>query len=62
MTEFTIHTEESAPEASKEMLHAVTGKFGFIPYLSAVQSESPAMLEAYAALGQIFSKTNLSET
>jgi uncharacterized peroxidase-related enzyme len=62
MTEFTIHTEESTPEGSKELIQAAKGKYGFLPNLSAVQSESPAMLEGYGALSQIFNKTNLSET
>ena len=62
MTEFTLHTEESAPEGSKELIKAINGKYGFLGNLFAVQSESPAMLEAYVALNQIFSKTNFSET
>jgi len=62
MTEFTIHTEESTPEGSKELVREIKGKYGFLPNLSAVQSESPAMLEGYVALSQIFSKSNLSET
>jgi uncharacterized peroxidase-related enzyme len=62
MTEFTIHTEETTPQASKELVQAIKGKYGFLPNLNAVQSESPAMLESYVALNQIFLKTNLSET
>jgi uncharacterized peroxidase-related enzyme len=62
MTKYTIHTEESAPEGSRNMLYASKGKFGFLPNLLAAQSESPAMLEGYTTLSQIFSKTNFSET
>jgi uncharacterized peroxidase-related enzyme len=62
MTKFTVHTEESTPQDSKELVHAIKGKYGFLPNLSAVQSESPAMLEGYVTLSEIFSNTNLSET
>jgi len=62
MTEFTIHTEESTPEASKHLVRAIKNKSGFLSNLFAVQSESPAMLEGYVTLTEIFNKTNLSET
>ena len=62
MTEFNVHTEETAPEGSKGLIRAAKGAFGFLPNLLAVQSESPAMIEAYMTLADIFGKTDLSET
>lgn len=62
MTDFIVHTEESAPEGSNALIRTAKGAYGFLPNLLAVQSESPAMLEAYMTLSGIFGKTNLSET
>lgn len=62
MTDFNIHTEESAPEGSKDLIRAAKSAYGFLPNLTAVQSESPTMLEAYMTLAGIFGKANLSET
>ena len=62
MTDFTVHTEESAPQGSKELIRTAKSAYGFLPNLLAIQSESPAMLEAYMTLSGIFGKTRLSET
>ena len=62
MTNFTVHTKESAPEGSKAFLQAAHDAYGFTPNLLAVQSESPALLEGYTTLAGIFDKTDLSET
>ena len=62
MTEFKLHTEESAPESSKPLLVAAKKAYGFIPNLYAGQAEAPALLEGYLALAKIFNKTKLSET
>ncbi|MFP4003188.1 MAG: carboxymuconolactone decarboxylase family protein [Alphaproteobacteria bacterium] len=61
MTEFTIHDIESAPEASRPMLEKAKQTYGMIPNLLGVLAESPAALEAYMTLGQIYgSKTSLT--
>ena len=60
MTEFTIHTEETAPEASKPLLAGSQKAFGMIPNLHGLMAESPQLLEAYQALSRIFSETSLS--
>lgn len=60
--EFTLHTEETAPEASKPMLEGARKSLGFSPNLFAGMAESPALLEGYLALGKIFDKSNLTET
>lgn len=62
MTDFTVHTEESAPQGSKDLIRTAKSAYGFLPNLLAIQSESPAMLEAYMTLSGIFGKTRLSET
>lgn len=55
MNPFSVHTIESAPEKSKEMLEASVKAFGMKPNLHAVMAESPAILEAYKTIHEIFS-------
>ncbi len=62
MTNFTIHTKETAPEGSKELLAGVEQAYGFIPNLMATLSESPAAVEAYATLAGIFDKSDFTAT
>ncbi len=54
MTEFTLHTEESAPGASKPLLAQSQKAFGMIPGLHAVMAESPGLLEAYQRVHELF--------
>jgi alkylhydroperoxidase family enzyme len=54
MTEFTLHTEESAPSASKPLLARSQKAFGMIPGLHAVMGESPGLLEAYQRIHELF--------
>lgn len=61
MTDFNIHTIETAGE-SKARLDKSLKSYGFIPNLHAVMAESPALLEGYQSLAEIFGKTKLSET
>lgn len=60
MVNFTVHTNESAPEASKPLLEAAQKAFGFVPNLQRVFAESPALLEGYMTLWSIFEKSSLS--
>ncbi|QDS94497.1 Carboxymuconolactone decarboxylase family protein [Roseimaritima multifibrata] len=63
MPEFTLHTIENGPDASKSVLEASQNAYGYVPNLLAVMAESPALLEAYEAVSAIFAeKTNLSAT
>ena len=41
---FTLHTQESAPAASKELLDDSLKSWGMIPNLHAVMAESPSVL------------------
>ncbi|QDV82095.1 carboxymuconolactone decarboxylase family protein [Planctomycetes bacterium TBK1r] len=62
MADFTIHTIETAGE-SKPLLEKSKKTYGFVPNLHAVMAESPALLEAYRSVAEIFdTKTNLSHT
>lgn len=58
MTEFTLHTEESAPEGSKALLADSLAGFGMIPGLHATMAESPALLEAYKVVHKLFMETS----
>ncbi|MEO1192524.1 MAG: carboxymuconolactone decarboxylase family protein [Pseudomonadota bacterium] len=58
--EFTYHTIESAPDASKPLLEKSQNRYKFIPNLHAVMAESPQLLEAYQALSDLYAKTSLS--
>lgn len=60
MTNYTTHTIETAPDASKPILEKVQSGFGFVPNLMATMSESPVMVESYLTLMGLFDKTNLS--
>lgn len=62
MTKFTVHTADTAPEASKATLDAVKGAFGFIPNLQANMATSPELLAGYSTLWDLFSKTTLTPT
>lgn len=60
MTEFTLHTLDSAPERSKPLLEKSLKGFGSIPNLHAVMAEAPAVLEAYQNLHQLFMQTSFT--
>lgn len=47
---FTIHTEESAPEPSREALTAIRQRVGFIPNLAATIASSPVALAGFGAM------------
>ena len=59
MSEFTIHTADSAPEGSREALEALEQNVGFIPNLAATIGGSPVALQGFvamqSALGRKFS-------
>lgn len=58
--EYTVHTVETAPEASKQALLHAQETFGFIPNLEGVLAESPAALKSGMALWDLFETTNFS--
>lgn len=56
MTDFTIHTLESAPEDSRALLEHSNKAFGRVPGLHAVMAESPALLDGYKHLHRLFAE------
>jgi AhpD family alkylhydroperoxidase len=50
MTEFTIHTAESAPDASREALATLERTIGFIPNLAGTIAGSPTALQGFVAM------------
>ena len=62
MSNFTIHTPETAPEASKTILQQANKNLGVVPGLFGVLAEAPKALEAYQVLGSLFKETSLSTT
>ena len=62
MTEFTLHTEHTAPDKSKPFLQAAKSAYGFVPNLIGTMGSSPSLVEGYMALAGIFDKTELTET
>ncbi len=44
MSIFSIHTAESAPEASAPILDSAARKFGFVPNLLGALAEAPAAI------------------
>jgi alkylhydroperoxidase family enzyme len=54
MTTLTLHTIESAPEASKPLLEGSLKAFGMIPNLHAALASAPGLLEAYQTLHGLF--------
>lgn len=57
---FPIHTETTAPEESKLLLEQSKKNLGIIPNLERVMAESPALLEGYVHLWELFDTTSLS--
>lgn len=53
MTEFTLHTEHSALEASKSLLADSKKSYGMIPGLHAVMAEAPGLLQAYKTIHEL---------
>ncbi len=60
MTDFDVHSIDTAPVDAKPLLQLSQDLYGgMIPNLHGVMAESPALLEAYQALNEIFNKTSL---
>jgi len=60
MTTFKTYTIANAPAASKPILEAVKGAFGFVPNLQANMAESPELLAGYSQLWDLFGKSTLT--
>ena len=62
MTRFQIYDDESAPEGSRHSLRLAKAKFGLIPNMMAIMAESPALVNTYGKLIEIFDQTSFSDT
>lgn len=60
MSEFTIHTVDSAPEGSKDLLASAQRNYGFVPNLLGVMAGAPTNLESYLMLGQALGETTFT--
>ncbi|MEO1009314.1 MAG: carboxymuconolactone decarboxylase family protein [Planctomycetota bacterium] len=60
MADFTVHTPESAPEATRPLFERSKSEFGMLPNLHAVMGESPELLDAYQTLWGLMQKTSFS--
>ncbi len=59
---FTVYDPSNAPEDARPLLQKAESAYGFVPNILGVMAESPALLEAYMSLSQIFDKTDFSAT
>ena len=62
MSQFNVHTKETASTESAELLAIAEKSYGFIPNLLGVFAESPSTLKAYRTIGQIFDESSFSPT
>lgn len=62
MTNFAVHTKQTAPEKSVALLESVEKAFGFVPNLIGTMAESPAAAKGYLTIGEIFDETSFSRT
>ncbi|WP_443747367.1 carboxymuconolactone decarboxylase family protein [Asticcacaulis solisilvae] len=52
MTDFPVHTLETAPQAARPALSGLKAAFGFIPNIAGAMSTSPVLVSSLAALFQ----------
>ncbi len=61
MTAFTLHTETTAPAASRPLLANSQKAFGTIPGLHAVMADAPGRLEAYQVVHSLFMASSFDQ-
>ncbi|NJL02331.1 MAG: carboxymuconolactone decarboxylase family protein [Spirulinaceae cyanobacterium RM2_2_10] len=57
---FPIHTPDTAPNDSKEILRHTEKSFGMIPNLEGVMATSPCLLKSYSSMWDEFENTTLT--
>jgi len=62
MSSFKRYNQDNAPQSSVDTLAEVNKQFGFVPNLMAYMAESPILLKAYKALGELFAASTLNKT
>lgn len=62
MSQFHVHTSETAPEASQASLAKAQKKFGNIPNLIGALAEAPIAAEAYLTLSELANRSSFTPT
>ncbi len=62
MTDFTVHTKDTAPASSTDLLKGAEQNMGFVPNLLGVMAEAPATLKGYMTITRIFDETSFTAT
>src|SRR5262245_23715027 len=57
---FPVHTEASAPLASKPALERLRAAVGMVPHLAAAMAESTVLIEAFVGLRETFRRGTFS--
>lgn len=60
MSDFILHTPETAPDGARSALAAVHQSWGFTPHMHATLAESPAALVGYETLWEQIGRSGLS--
>ena len=60
MMKFTQHTIESAPEGSGQALARLKQSAGLVPNLAAAMAESPALIDGFVTLREIYQRGTLT--
>lgn len=60
MSEFTIHSVDTAPEGSRETLEQVENTFGMVPNLLGILANAPAAVQAYTQATGILQDSSFS--
>jgi len=60
MSTFDLHTPDSAPEGSHDVMDAYTARFGFVPNLINIMAESPAATKGYAQTYNLLAETEFT--
>lgn len=60
MSQFPIHTLDTAPEGSRPYIEGAAKAFGLVPNLVGEFAESPAVIEGYLALAGAYQKSGFS--
>ena len=55
-----VLNKDNAPQNARGLLEKAEHNYGFVPNILGVMANSPALLEAYMSLSQIFEKTGFS--
>lgn len=61
MTNYAVHTHDTAPTASQALLEGVRKANGFVPNILAVFAEEPAVLRGYLGMSEAFDGSSLDK-